>query len=141
MLKSAYIKYRSFAIPSTKCMRTSCQAKVILIQDLKKSGQTAMVRDGMIDAPALAAADGIAGSEVAIETGNMTLMSNDIQKIPQAIRLARLTWRRVVENIVLSVVTKAGILALAFARHPLLWAAASADVAHALLSSPIACAS
>lgn len=90
----------------------------------------------MIDAPALAAADGIAGSEVAIETGNMTLISNDIRKIPQAIRLARLTWRRVVENIVLSVVTKAGILA-----HPLLWAAVSADVAHALLSSPIACAS
>lgn len=55
-------------------------------------------------------------------------MSNDIRKIPQAIRLAHRTWRRVVENIILSVATKAGILAVVVSGHLLLWAAVTADV-------------
>lgn len=109
------------------------EEKVKLIQEFKKDGPTAMVGDGMNDAPALATADvgismGISGSGVAIETGHVTLMSNDIGKIPQAILLARRTWQRVLENIALSITTKAGVLALAFAGHPLLWAAVGADV-------------
>nr|ATO92536.1 putative P1B-ATPase heavy metal transporter [Iris lactea var. chinensis] len=113
--------------------------KVRIINDLKtKEGPTTMVGDGMNDAPALAAADvgismGVSGSAVAMETSHITLMSNDILKIPKAIRLARRTRRCIIFNIVFSVVTKLAILALSFAGHPLIWAAVLADVGTCLL--------
>ncbi|KAG6484989.1 hypothetical protein ZIOFF_053515 [Zingiber officinale] len=113
--------------------------KVKLIGDLEsREGYTAMVGDGMNDAPALALASvgismGISGSAVAMETSHITLMSNDIGKIAKAIRLARKTRYTVITNIVFSIVTKIAILALAFAGHPLLWAAVLADVGTCLL--------
>ncbi|KAJ6853952.1 cadmium/zinc-transporting ATPase HMA3-like [Iris pallida] len=113
--------------------------KVRIINNLKtKEGPTTMVGDGMNDAPALAAADvgismGISGSAVAMETSHITLMSNDILKIPKAIRLARRTRKCIMVNIVFSVVTKVAILALSFAGHPLIWAAVLADVGTCLL--------
>eukprot|EP00262_Sarcandra_glabra_P007338 TRINITY_DN2005_c0_g1_i1.p1 TRINITY_DN2005_c0_g1~~TRINITY_DN2005_c0_g1_i1.p1 ORF type:complete len:1015 (+),score=98.25 TRINITY_DN2005_c0_g1_i1:170-3214(+) len=115
------------------------QDKVGIIKEFKtKEGSTAMIGDGMNDAPALAMADigismGISGSAVATETGHVTLMSNDITKIPQAIRLARKTRRKIFENIGASIVTKSAILALAFAGHPIIWAAVVADVGTCLL--------
>jgi Zn2+/Cd2+-exporting ATPase len=113
--------------------------KVCVINDLKSNvGPTMMVGDGMNDAPALATADvgismGVSGSAVATETSHITLMSNDIRRIPQAIRLARRTHRIVLINIIFSIVTKAAILGLALAGHPLLWAAVLADVGTCLL--------
>ncbi|KAJ4897131.1 putative cadmium/zinc-transporting ATPase HMA4 [Raphanus sativus] len=112
------------------------KSKIIL--EFKKEGPTAMVGDGVNDAPALATADvgismGISGSALATQTGHIILMSNDIRRIPQAIRLARRARRKVFENLFISISLKVGILILAFAGHPLIWAAVLADVGTCLL--------
>ncbi|GKV20545.1 hypothetical protein SLEP1_g30646 [Rubroshorea leprosula] len=112
--------------------------KAEIIKEFKKEGTTAMIGDGMNDAPALATADigismGISGSALATETGHVILMSNDIRKIPKAIQLARRAHRKVIENVTMSISTKTAILALAFAGHPLVWAAVLCDVGTCLL--------
>ncbi|XVF34139.1 hypothetical protein REPUB_Repub18cG0032700 [Reevesia pubescens] len=114
------------------------EGKARIIKEFKKEGPTAMIGDGVNDAPALATADigismGISGSALTTETGHVILMSNDIRKIPKAIQLARKAHRKVIENVILSISTKTAILALAFAGHPLVWAAVLADVGTCLL--------
>lgn len=112
--------------------------KARIIKDFQHESATAMIGDGLNDAAALATADigismGISGSALAMETGNIILMSNDIRKIPQAVRLARKTKLKILENIFLSIITKTAIVVLAIMGHPLVWAAVLADAGTCLL--------
>jgi len=79
--------------------RTLPENKSEIIKKIKESGHTAMIGDGINDSPALAEADiGIAmgsGTDVAIETGDIVLMRNDLKDISKAIRLSRLTMNRI----------------------------------------------
>lgn len=80
------------------------EGKVRAVEELRESGQrVGMVGDGINDAPALAAADvGFAfgaGSGVAIESAGITLMRNDPVSAVDAVRLARLTLRKMKQNL------------------------------------------
>ena len=95
------------------------QDKVTVLQSLKKKyGPVAMVGDGVNDAPSLATADiGIAiggGTDVAIETADMVLMSEDLRKIPYAIGLAKQARRVVYQNLTFSLAVIVILVASAF---------------------------
>lgn len=113
--------------------------KVTAIEELVASYETvAMIGDGVNDAPAMARAHygvamGAVGSDAAIETADIALMTDDIGKVPWLIGHSRRTMSIIKQNIGLSLATKAVFVAATAFGMASMWGAIAADVGVSLL--------
>jgi Cd2+/Zn2+-exporting ATPase len=113
--------------------------KVRSVEELvERYGRVAMIGDGVNDAPAMGRATlgiamGAVGSDAAIETADIALMSDDLAKVPWLIRHSRRTLAIIQQNIVASLGVKALFLLLTLLGHASLWTAIAADMGVSLL--------
>lgn len=89
------------------------EQKIERVRAMRGTGPTAMVGDGINDAPALASADlgiamGARGSDVALEAADVALMGDDLARLPWAIGLARAARRTITQNVVIAM----GVIAI-----------------------------
>lgn len=109
------------------------QDKVTAIEDAKKQGKcVAFVGDGINDSPVIAASDvGMAmgrGSDIAVETADIVLMTDEPEKIVDAIAIARRTKGIVNQNIALILIVKVLFLVCSVLGLTTMWLAVFADV-------------
>lgn len=128
-------QYRAELLPEDKVDAL----EAFLHQSQSTKGKVAFVGDGINDAPVIARADvGIAmgglGSDAAIETADVVIMTDAPSKVAEAIQLAHKTLRIVWQNIILAMAIKAVFIALGAIGIATLWEAVFADVGVALLA-------
>jgi Cd2+/Zn2+-exporting ATPase len=126
--------YRAELLPEEKV-----RAIETLMSAADRSGKLAFVGDGINDAPALARADvgiamGALGSEAAIETADVVIMTDSPTKIAEAIAIGRRTRAIVWQNIILALLIKAIFIVLGVAGIANMWMAVIGDMGVALLA-------
>jgi len=112
--------------------------KLAAIRELRGKGPTAMIGDGINDAPALTESDigiamGVAGADIAIESADVVIMNDDLRRIPDVLRLSRRTHAVLWQNIALALGIKVVFLYLGIFNNASMWMAVFADMGASLL--------
>jgi len=113
--------------------------KLAAIRELQQRfGPTAMVGDGINDAPALAQSDigfamGAAGTHTAMEAADVVVMNDELGRLPEAVRLSRRTRGVLLQNIALALGIKTAFLLAALFGSATMWMAVFADMGASLL--------
>jgi Cd2+/Zn2+-exporting ATPase len=113
--------------------------KLAAIRELQQRfGPTAMVGDGINDAPALAQSDigfamGAAGTHTAMEAADVVVMNDELGRLPETIRLSRRTRSVLLQNIALALGIKTAFLLAALLGSATMWMAVFADMGASLL--------